>query len=60
MEMKAKLSTMASLNFLTEIQFQGNKNLAGVSHVIVDEVHERSLLVSYLYLRLSISLDCLE
>ncbi|OIT26180.1 PREDICTED: DExH-box ATP-dependent RNA helicase DExH7, chloroplastic-like isoform X1 [Nicotiana attenuata] len=28
--------------------FSGNKNLAGVSHIIVDEVHERSLLGDFL------------
>lgn len=26
---------------------QGNRSLKGVTHVIVDEVHERSLLVSW-------------
>ena len=33
------------------ISLQGNKDLAGITHVIVDEVHERSLLVS-LFVRL--------
>lgn len=28
------------------VDLQGNKDLADISHVIVDEVHERSLLVS--------------
>lgn len=38
------LSSHLFLN--TDLNLQGEKDLAGVSHVIVDEVHERSLLVS--------------
>lgn len=39
--------TFAAVKYII---LQGNKNLDGVSHIIVDEVHERSLLVSFLSL----------
>lgn len=39
---------------------QDNKNLSGITHVIVDEVHERSLLVRFIVLCFHILIVLIE